>query len=96
VQRPIRLALTRSTQRGLRLLADLSASIFHLQLIANDIAGSKAESEVIAVFHTNAGHATLHDSAWLAPRALRRPRRKARYGGTARDEELPLATVNDL
>jgi hypothetical protein len=34
---------------------DLPASIFHLQLIENDIDDWKAESEVIAVFHTNAG-----------------------------------------
>ena len=34
---------------------DLPASIFHMQLIKNDIAGWSATSEVIAVFHTNAG-----------------------------------------
>ena len=34
---------------------DLPASIFHLQLIKNDIADWNAKSEVIAVFHTNAG-----------------------------------------
>jgi hypothetical protein len=43
---------------------DLPASIFHLQLIENDIADWNAKSEVIAVFHTNAGHVTLHDSAY--------------------------------
>jgi len=40
---------------------DLPASIFDLQLLENDIADWDAESEVIAVFHTNAGHVTLHD-----------------------------------
>jgi intracellular sulfur oxidation DsrE/DsrF family protein len=49
---------------------DLPASIFHLQLIANDIADSKAQSEVIAVFHTNAGHVTLHDAAYNADRNI--------------------------
>jgi len=49
---------------------DLPASIFHLQLITNDIADSKAESEVIAVFHTNAGHVMLHDSAYNADRNI--------------------------
>ena len=49
---------------------DLPASIFHMQLITNDIADSKAESEVIAVFHTNAGHVTLHDSAYNADRNI--------------------------
>jgi hypothetical protein len=39
----------------LALEGDLPASIFHLQLIANDIADWRAEAQVIAVFHTNAG-----------------------------------------
>jgi intracellular sulfur oxidation DsrE/DsrF family protein len=43
---------------------DLPACMFHLQLITNDIAESHAASEVIAVFHTNAGHVTLHDRAY--------------------------------
>lgn len=49
---------------------DLPASLFHLQLIENDIADWHAKSEVIAVFHTNAGHATLHDSAYNAERSV--------------------------
>ena len=49
---------------------DLPASIFHLQLIANDIADWKAKAQVIAVFHTNAGHATLHDEAYNAARMV--------------------------
>ena len=49
---------------------DLPASIFHLQLITNDIVDSNAESEVIAVFHTNAGHVMLHDSAYNADRNI--------------------------
>ena len=49
---------------------DLPASIFHLQLIENDIAAWKARSEVIAVFHTNAGHVTLHDRAYDADRNI--------------------------
>ena len=49
---------------------DLPASIFHIQLITNDIARSNAESEVIAVFHTNAGHVTLHDTAYNADRNI--------------------------
>jgi intracellular sulfur oxidation DsrE/DsrF family protein len=47
---------------------DLPASIFHLQLITNDAADWNAKAEVIAVFHTNAGHVTLHDSAYNADR----------------------------
>src|SRR5260370_3974917 len=47
---------------------DLPASIFHLQLIENDIADWHAKAQVIAVFHTNAGHVTLNDSAYNAER----------------------------
>ena len=47
---------------------DLPACLFHLQLIENDILDWKARSQVIAVFHTNAGHATLHDGAYNADR----------------------------
>jgi intracellular sulfur oxidation DsrE/DsrF family protein len=47
---------------------DLPASIFHLQLIDNDIADWNAKAQVIAVFHTNAGHVTLNDSAYNAER----------------------------
>ena len=49
---------------------DLPASIFHLQLIENDIANWNAKSEVIAVFHTNAGHATLNNRAYNAERNI--------------------------
>jgi intracellular sulfur oxidation DsrE/DsrF family protein len=49
---------------------DLPASIFHLQLIENDITDWNAKSEVIAVFHTNAGHVTLTDSAYNAERNI--------------------------
>jgi hypothetical protein len=43
---------------------DLPASIFHMNLIKNDIAIWSATSEIVAVFHTNAGHVTLHDTAY--------------------------------
>jgi intracellular sulfur oxidation DsrE/DsrF family protein len=49
---------------------DLPASIFHMQLIENDIADWHAKSEVVAVFHTNAGHVTLHDAAYNADRNI--------------------------
>jgi intracellular sulfur oxidation DsrE/DsrF family protein len=48
---------------------DLPASLFHLQLIVDDSAADwKAKAEVIAVFHTNAGHVTLHDAAYNTDR----------------------------
>jgi intracellular sulfur oxidation DsrE/DsrF family protein len=53
---------------GLVFEGDLPASIFHLQLIVNDIADWNAKAQVVAVFHTNAGHVTLHDSAYNADR----------------------------
>jgi intracellular sulfur oxidation DsrE/DsrF family protein len=47
---------------------DLPASMFHLQLIENDVADWHAKAQVIAIFHTNAGHVTLHDGAYNADR----------------------------
>jgi intracellular sulfur oxidation DsrE/DsrF family protein len=55
---------------ALQFEGDLPASIFHLQLIKNDIEDWNAESEVIAVFHTNSGHVTLHDNAYNADRNI--------------------------
>jgi intracellular sulfur oxidation DsrE/DsrF family protein len=49
---------------------DLPASLFHLGLIVDDIADWKAKSQVVAVFHTNAGHVTLHDAAYNADREI--------------------------
>ena len=43
---------------------DLPASLFHLQLIVDDAADWGARSDLVAVFHTNAGHVTLHDQAY--------------------------------
>jgi intracellular sulfur oxidation DsrE/DsrF family protein len=49
---------------------DLPAAIFHLQLMVNDSADWHAKSQVVAVFHTNAGHVTLHDSAYNSERNI--------------------------
>ena len=49
---------------------DLPASIFHLQLIAKDVANWNTKARVIAVFHTSAGHVTLHDQAYNADRMV--------------------------
>ena len=49
---------------------DLPASLFHLQLIVDDISNWKAKSQVVAVFHTNAGHVTLHDQAYNPDRNI--------------------------
>ena len=50
---------------------DLPASLFHLQLIKNDIDAWGAGSDVVAVFHTNAGHVTLNDESYNADRNIR-------------------------
>ena len=49
---------------------DLPAAIFHLQLIENDIADWNATAEVIAVFHTSAGHVTLNDASYNVDRMV--------------------------
>ena len=45
-------------------------SIIHLQRITSDIAGWGGTSEVVAIFHTDAGHLTLHDRAYNAARHI--------------------------
>jgi intracellular sulfur oxidation DsrE/DsrF family protein len=69
---PVKLANVKTVYSigALAFEGDLPASIFHLQLIENDITDWNANSEVIAVFHTNAGHATLHDSAYNVDRNI--------------------------
>jgi len=49
---------------------DLPASIFHLQLITKDVGDWKASSNIIAVFHTNAGHVTLNDDSYNTERMV--------------------------
>jgi intracellular sulfur oxidation DsrE/DsrF family protein len=49
---------------------DLPASIFHLRLITTDVANWNAKAQVIAVFHTNAGHVTLNDNAYNTERMI--------------------------
>jgi intracellular sulfur oxidation DsrE/DsrF family protein len=49
---------------------DLPAPLFHIQVLEDDIAAWKAKSEVIAIFHTNAGHVTLNDAAYNKERNI--------------------------
>ena len=69
---PVKLANVKTVYSigALAFEGDLPASIFHLQLIENDIAVWNAKSEVIAVFHTNAGHVTLNDRVYNAERNI--------------------------
>ena len=48
----------------------MPASIFHVQLITDDIVSWGVQSDVIAVFHTNAGHVTLNDGAYNTDRNI--------------------------
>ena len=76
---------------------DLPASIFHLQLIANNIADWKAKAQVIAVFHTNAGHVTLHDQAYNAERkvATGNPYKELVFGLMKRGVAIELCGLLD-
>ena len=69
---PVKMANVRTVYSigALAFEGDLPASIFHLQLIEGDISDWNAKSEVIAVFHTNAGHVTLHDTSYNADRNI--------------------------
>jgi intracellular sulfur oxidation DsrE/DsrF family protein len=69
---PVELQLVKSVHSigNLQFEGDLPASLFHLQLITGDIAEWHAQSDVIAVFHTNAGHVTLNDDAYNASRNI--------------------------
>jgi len=49
---------------------DLPAAIFHLQLITDNIAEWNAKAQVVVVFHTLAGHVTLHDQAYNTDRGV--------------------------
>ena len=49
---------------------DLPASLFHLKLIVDDVSDWQAQSDLVAVFHTNAGHVVLHDEAYDADRNI--------------------------
>jgi intracellular sulfur oxidation DsrE/DsrF family protein len=49
---------------------DLPAAIFHLELITGDSTDWDARSEVVTIFHTNAGHVTLDDEAYNADRGI--------------------------
>jgi intracellular sulfur oxidation DsrE/DsrF family protein len=49
---------------------DLPAALFHLGLIVHDAADWKAKSDIVVVFHTNAGHVTLHDAAYNEARNI--------------------------
>jgi intracellular sulfur oxidation DsrE/DsrF family protein len=69
---PVELAEVKSVHSigALEFEGDLPASIFHLKLITGDISAWKANSDVVAVFHTNAGHVTLNDASYNRSRKI--------------------------
>jgi hypothetical protein len=69
---PVKLAKVRVafSVAALAFEGDLPASIFHLQLIEKDVADCNAKAQIIAVFHTNAGHVTLNDETYNAERMV--------------------------
>ena len=52
----------------LALNGDMPIAIGHLDLLANDFGELKTKGHIIAIFHTNAGHVTLNDTAYNAAR----------------------------
>lgn len=69
---PVKLANVRTvfSVGALSFEGDLPASLFHLGLITGDVTDWGATSDVVVVFHTNAGHVTLHDAAYNADRNI--------------------------
>jgi intracellular sulfur oxidation DsrE/DsrF family protein len=49
---------------------DLPAALFHIDLIRTDADEWNAAADIVVVFHTNAGHATLHDGAYNSDRGI--------------------------
>lgn len=69
---PVKLAAVNSvfSVGALAFEGDLPAALFHLRLIQDDIDDWNAKSQVIAVFHTNAGHVALNDDAYNTDRNI--------------------------
>ncbi len=69
---PVKLAAVKNVFgiASLSFEGELPAAMFHMNLMVGDVADWNAPSELIAVFHTNAGHVTLHDAAYNADRNI--------------------------
>jgi hypothetical protein len=63
---------------------DLPASLFHMQLIKNDIADWGATSEIVAVFHTNAGTAINRGTDAPCHQGILRYRQRAETRATTK------------
>jgi len=49
---------------------DMPVALGHLLLLTNDLRESGGKGQVIAIFHTDAGHVTLNDKAYNAERGV--------------------------
>jgi intracellular sulfur oxidation DsrE/DsrF family protein len=69
---PVKLAEVKAvfSVADLSFVGDMPWSFVHLQIITGDIADSGATSEVVVVFHSDAGHVTLNDAAYNADRHI--------------------------
>ena len=52
----------------LALNGDMPIALGHLGLLANDFSDLNTKGRIIAIFHTDAGHVTLNDTAYNAAR----------------------------
>jgi intracellular sulfur oxidation DsrE/DsrF family protein len=69
---PVKLAEVKAvfSVAALSFVGDVPWSFVHLQVITGDIADWGATSEVVVVFHGDAGHVTLNDAAYNADRRI--------------------------
>lgn len=69
---PVKLAAVKNvfSIASLSFEGDLPAALFHLKLLMDDIDAWNATAQVVAVFHTNAGHVTLHDQSYNSDRNI--------------------------
>ncbi|MFC5595413.1 DsrE family protein [Lysobacter niastensis] len=69
---PVKLARVKNvfSIASLSFEGDLPAALFHLKLLMDDVGAWNASAQVVAVFHTNAGHVTLHDQSYNSDRNI--------------------------
>ncbi|UQN69190.1 DsrE family protein [Burkholderia multivorans] len=69
---PVKLASVKAvfSVGSLAFEGDLPASIFHMKLILDDVENWNASAQIVAVFHTNAGHVTLNNDAYNKARNI--------------------------
>jgi hypothetical protein len=61
---------TSSASPRFRSRAIFPPPLFHLELLMDDASNWQAMAQVVAIFHTNAGHMTLHDQSYNKDRNI--------------------------